>query len=79
MLFFTGIFVYFTGYLISASSSFPREFRYQKMKEKKRKKAKTIIFLFIKLTPFFKRVAGSFPSFVSNGCEIKRILAWFVS
>jgi hypothetical protein len=70
-LFFDGIFVYFTGYLISASSSFPRELRYQKMKEKKRKKAKTIIFLLIELTPFFIRVAGSFPSFVSNGCKLK--------
>ena len=37
-LFFDGIFVYFTGYLISASSSFPRELRYQKIKERKRKK-----------------------------------------
>jgi hypothetical protein len=25
----------------------------------------------IELTPFFIRVAGSFPSFVSNGCKLK--------
>jgi hypothetical protein len=76
-LLFAGIFVYLTGYLISVSRSFPRELRYQKIKEKKRKKAKTAIFLFNELTPFPFRRIGSFSSFVSNGCKIKRDLAWF--
>jgi hypothetical protein len=70
-LLFAGIFPYFTGYLISASNSFPREFRYQKMEENKRKKTKTIIFLLIELTPFLIGVTVSFPSFEFNGCKLK--------
>ncbi len=76
-LFSAGIFVYLTGYLISVSRSFPRELRYQNMKEKKRKKAKTKIFLLIELTPFLFRRTDSFSSFESNGCKIKGVLALF--
>jgi hypothetical protein len=69
-LFLAGTLVYFTGYLISASSSLPRELRYQKMKEKKRKKAKTIKFLLVEPIPFFIGFTVSFPSFVSNRYKI---------
>jgi hypothetical protein len=53
--------VYLTEYFIPASISFPRELRYQKINERKRKKAKTAISLFIILAPFFIRFSVRFP------------------
>jgi len=44
-----------TGYLISVSIFFPRELRYQKINESKRKNIKIMTFLLAEPAPFFAK------------------------
>jgi hypothetical protein len=61
-----GILAYLTGYFMSVSKYFPKELRYQKTKERRRKKAKTRMFPFFTLNSFLVRFDGRVPSFLST-------------